>query len=237
MAIPNPTVPDSTVLARLRRIGPFAALRPDELSALLGQARLTHAAPGAPLAISGRSPNSLYAVLEGSVSLFCTLANGQRCLVEVTDAPCLVGESMLFGGYSSTVEAEVLRPALVIELPATAVLRCLRGNSAAQLRMLSYMSARLKPLIAQITDLKLMTGPQRLARYLVALFDRQNGNSPVHLPFEKRTLAAVLGMSPESLSRAFRRLDALGVDSQAGGGIAIADIDRLRQFVEARSAD
>lgn len=227
---------DSAVLSRVRRVGPFPALRPDEFAALLARAKLTRAEPGAPLAISGSTASSLYVVLEGSVSLFCSLPNGRRCLVEVIDAPCLVGEPLLFNEYNSAVAAEVLKPAVVVALPVAAVLRCLRDNPAAQLRMLSYMSARLKPLIAQITDLKLMTGPQRLARYLVALSDRQGGVSPVRLPFEKRTLAAVLGMTPESLSRAFRRIEALGVQSQPGGSIVIGDIDRVRQFVEARAA-
>lgn len=221
---------------RLGRIGPFAALRQDEIGSLLDQAKLVRAEPGMSFAISGPPVKSLYVVLEGSVSMFCSLPNGRRCLVEVIEAPCLVGEPMLFNEYNSAMDAEVLRPTVMVQLPAAAVLRSLRGNSAAQLRMLSYMSARLKPLIAQITDLKLMTGPQRLARYLVALSDRHNGARSVRLPYEKRTLAAVLGMTPESLSRAFRRLGALGVGSKPGEDVVIEDIGRLRQFIDAKTA-
>jgi CRP-like cAMP-binding protein len=228
---------DPGALMRVKRIGPFAALRPEEFSALLAEARLVRAAVGARLRTSGPSGRSIYAVLEGSISLFCNLPNGRRCLVEIINAPCLVGEAALFGEGGTAVEAEVLRPALLVEIPAGAVLQCLRGNTSAQLRMLGYLSARLKPLIAQITDLKLMTGPQRLARFLLTLAERQSNGSSIRLPFEKRTLAAVLGMTPESLSRAFRRLDRFGVKTLPGGCVTLDDIDRLRHFVETETAN
>jgi CRP/FNR family transcriptional activator FtrB len=98
--------------------------------------------------------------------------------------------------------------------------------------MLGYMSARLKRLIAQIADLKLMTGPQRLAHFIIMLLERGGDAHSARLPFEKRTLAALLGMTPESLSRAFRRLGGLGVSTASGGDIVVADIEQLRKFIE-----
>ncbi|MCK6450060.1 MAG: helix-turn-helix domain-containing protein [Alphaproteobacteria bacterium] len=228
---------DASSLLRVKRIGPFAALRPEEFAPLVTRARLARAPVGARLTASGPEGRLLYVVLEGSICLFGSLPSGRRCLVEVVDAPCLIGESAMFVEHGAAIDAEVLRAALLVELPSPLVLDCLRANTAAQLRMLGYMSARLKPLIAQITDLKLMTGPQRLARFLVVLAERQSNPAALRLPFEKRTVAALLGMTPESLSRAFRRLVGLGVRTMIGGGIAIADLDRLRQFVEAESAN
>ncbi len=230
------TPPDASSLLRVKRIGPFAALRPEEFAPLVARARSIRAPVGARLTAQSPEGGVIYVLLEGSVCLFASLPSGRRCLVEVVDAPCLIGESAMFAERGAAIDAEILRSALLIELPADTVLDCLRANAAAQLRMLGYMSARLKPLIAQITDLKLMTGPQRLARFLVALAERQSDPSTLRLPFEKRTVAALLGMTPESLSRAFRRLVGVGVRTMIGGGIAIADLDRLRQFVEAESA-
>ena len=227
---------DANSLLRAKRVGPFAALRPEEFAPLVASAKLVRVPAGARLSASGPEGALIYVVLEGSICLFGALPNGRRCLVEIVDAPCLVGESAMFAESNAPLDAEALRAAVLVELRAGAVLECLRGSTAAQLRMLGYMAARLKPLIAQITDLKLMTGPQRLARFLVALAERQSNTAALRLPFEKRTVAALLGMTPESLSRAFRRLVGAGVKTTMGGGIAIADLDRLRQFVEAESA-
>ncbi len=222
-------------IARLRRIGPFSVLRPDEMSSLLAGARSAIANPGTILPMSGPTGPVMYVIVDGSVCLVRDLPGGQRCLVEISDAPCLIGEVALFDDRSLAVAAEVLHRVILVELPANAVLRCLRGNPVAQLRMLGYMSARLKRLIVQIANLKLMTGPQRLAHFLTALSERRAGAKAagsIRLPFEKQTLAALLGMTPESLSRSFRRLDQLGVRNLPGGEVRIADVEVLRHFVE-----
>ncbi|MBL8699623.1 MAG: Crp/Fnr family transcriptional regulator [Alphaproteobacteria bacterium] len=229
--------PDQASSARLRRMPPFSALRPEQIAALQAAARLASAEPGTVLPATGPAGRVLYVILEGSVALMREVGPEQRCLVDVCDGPCLVGEVALFDDRGLGVVVEVLQRVMLFELPASAVLRCLRDNTAAQLRMLGYMSGRLKRLIIQIANLKLMTGPQRLAHFLTVLSERRTGPEAyaagtVQLPFEKQTLAALLGMTPESLSRAFRRLDALGVRNLAGGEIKIPDVELLRQFAE-----
>lgn len=229
--------PDQGMVARLRRIPPFSALHPEQVAALHAAARGAVADPGTILPGGGSAGRVLYVILEGSVALKRELGHDQWCLIDVCDAPCLVGEVALFDDRSLGVVAEVLQPVVLLELPAGAVLRCLRENSAAQLRMLGYMSGRLKRLIVQIAALKLMTGPQRLAHFLATLSERRVGPAAyaagtVQLPFEKQTLAALLGMTPESLSRAFRRLDEFGVRNLPGGEVKIPNVEVLRQFVE-----
>ncbi|MCC7045508.1 MAG: Crp/Fnr family transcriptional regulator [Alphaproteobacteria bacterium] len=227
--------PESDVLARLKHIAPFVALRTEDMLSLLAAARPAVATPGTVLPSSGPAGKVLYVLLEGSVCLMRGLPKGQRCLVEICDAPCLIGEIALFEEQATPPEAEVLHRAILVELPAETVRHCFRNSPAAHLRMLGYMSARLKRLIAQITTLKLMTGPQRLAHFLLALAERGSNGRALRLPFEKRTVAALLGMTPESLSRAFRRLLQLGVRSGPGGDVAIDDLERLRQFIEAET--
>lgn len=228
--------PQAEFLARLRRVPPFSAFRPEDLPELLAGARQAAAPPGSMLPMGDEPGRVLHVILEGTVCLMRSLPHrGHRCLIEICDAPCLVGEAALFDDQAAAVEAEVLRQVLFVELQASAVRRCLKNSPTAQLRMLGYMSARLKRLVSQITTLKLMTGPQRLAQFLTALADHTGRSDGVDLPFEKRTLAALLGMTPESLSRAFRRLQPLGVGSGHGGTVTIADVERLRQFIEAET--
>ncbi len=226
--------PKAELLVQLKRIMPFAAFRPEDLPELISGARQAIAAPGTTLQAS---KNSLYAILEGAVCLLRRLPGHEhRCLVEISDAPCLFGEAALFDDQAVPIEAEVLRQALIVELRASTVRRCLTNSPAAQLRMLGYMSASLKRLVIQITMLKLMTGPRRLAQFLISLVDHSGRKDGIDLPFEKKTLAALLGMTPESLSRAFHRLKPLGVGTNRAGSISIDDVERLRQFIEAESA-
>ncbi len=226
--------PKTEFLLQLKRVAPFMALRPEDFPLLVSGARQAVAAPGTALT-TGRE--TLLVVLEGAICLLRRLPGYEhRCLVEISDAPCLFGEAALFDDKAVPIEAEVLRRASIIELRASAVRRCLNNSPSAQLRMLAYMSASLKRLVNQITMLKLMTGPRRLAQFLISLADQSAHGAGIDLPFEKKTLAALLGMTPESLSRAFNRLKSLGVSTERSGSISIEDVERLRQFVEAESA-
>jgi CRP-like cAMP-binding protein len=58
-------------------------------------------------------------------------------------------------------------------------------------------------------------------------------SSEVRLPSERQLVAARLGMTPESLSRAFARLRSLGVIGR-GQSVVIKDPKRLRAFCDSR---
>ncbi|MBX9946929.1 MAG: helix-turn-helix domain-containing protein [Reyranella sp.] len=65
---------------------------------------------------------------------------------------------------------------------------------------------------------------------MLALAPRDSGPVTVTLPDGRRLVAGRLGVTPQSLSRAFAALRPLGV---SGGGrrVTIADPARLREFV------
>jgi CRP-like cAMP-binding protein len=54
----------------------------------------------------------------------------------------------------------------------------------------------------------------------------------VVLPCEKHQLAERLGMQPESLSRAFARLRTIGVETDRGDGVIIADLEALGRYCQ-----
>ena len=60
-----------------------------------------------------------------------------------------------------------------------------------------------------------------------------NSGNEVRLPSERQLVAARLGMTPESLSRAFARLRPFGVVGH-GQSVQIKDPKRLRTFCEGR---
>ena len=52
---------------------------------------------------------------------------------------------------------------------------------------------------------------QGLAGYILTLSDREDNARVIRIPYEKQTLASMLGIKPETLSRSFRRLSEHGV--------------------------
>ena len=70
---------------------------------------------------------------------------------------------------------------------------------------------------------------QRLESTLVALAPVTRGSCTISLPYEKLLIAGRLGMKPESLSRAFQRLQSVGVwiDQNI---VVVRDVARLSEF-------
>jgi CRP-like cAMP-binding protein len=90
---------------------------------------------------------------------------------------------------------------------------------------------RLHQLMGQIEKLKTLSGPQRIADFLLGLVPVAQGSCVVALPYEKELVAGKLGLKPESLSRAFKQLRAHGVVVKQNA-VQISDIARLRRFAE-----
>ncbi len=74
-----------------------------------------------------------------------------------------------------------------------------------------------------------MSAIERLSAFLLALAPRDTGPVTVTLPGGRRLIAGRLGVTPQSLSRAFSALRPLGVTG-SGREVSIADPTRLRQF-------
>ena len=79
-----------------------------------------------------------------------------------------------------------------------------------------------------------MSATERLSAMLLALAPRQSGSATVTLPGGRRLIAGRLGVTPQSLSRAFATLRPLGVSGH-GRQIAIADLERLRDLSGAKA--
>jgi CRP/FNR family transcriptional regulator, transcriptional activator FtrB len=74
---------------------------------------------------------------------------------------------------------------------------------------------------------KLRNAVERLANFLLQQHVQQGDSGTVDLQVDKRTLAALLGMTPENLSRAFATLRPYGVEVN-GREIRLNSIAELR---------
>jgi CRP/FNR family transcriptional activator FtrB len=85
-------------------------------------------------------------------------------------------------------------------------------------------------LVQQIKDLKLRSAHERVAAHLSTMCrETSTGPAVLNLDQEFRSIAAKLGMTPESWSRSIKQLETVGVRA-VGRRIEIEDIIRLREF-------
>lgn len=216
-------------LAELALTPLFAGLSEVDLLALLQGAETEAHPEGDVLFNRGDAAARFFVVLDGHVELFIE-DGGRKSVLEVAKRPAVLGEAALFvdGRYPNS--ARVVGYAKVLSVPSAPFLAALDGRFDLALRMLGSMSIRLRGLIGQISQLKLKSTAQRLAGFLLGLTSKTEGPAVLRFPYDKRLAAETLGMTAESLSRALARLAPLGVESRADNVVAIADIERLRNF-------
>jgi len=207
----------------------FSTLPADALDALLAQSDLQERPRRTTLFEQDEPATTFYLLLEGWVKLFRRTVGGDEAVVGVfsrgdciAEVPCLTG-----GNYP--VSGETVTDARLLAVPTHGIVELTRSNPEIGLAMLASTSLHLRALVDQIEELKARTAPQRLANFLVGLAPVSHGPCTIALPYEKLLIASRLGMKPESLSRSFQRLQAVGVRSKQNI-VAVSDVERLAEF-------
>ena len=105
----------------------------------------------------------------------------------------------------------------------------LLGRADLALAILASTFVHLHDLVNQIEQLKSQNGGQRVAEFLLGICETSEGPATIRLPYDKVVIAGLLGIKPESLSRAFARLRDFGVVIR-GNELDIADVGILRSL-------
>jgi CRP/FNR family transcriptional regulator, transcriptional activator FtrB len=93
------------------------------------------------------------------------------------------------------------------------------------------LAERYRSLVRSLKNEKLRNSAERLANWILQTGSEQGNEHSVALPFDKRTLASRLGMTPENLSRNLSALSKYGVRS-TGRDIVVDDPSALKQFAK-----
>ena len=214
----------------------FSALPPEALDALLAQSDLQLRPRRTTLSEQDEPATACYLVLDGWVKLFRMTVGGDEVVVGVfargdciAEVPCLTG-----GAYP--VSGETVTDARLLLVRTSVVSSMMRERPEIAMAIVSSTFRHLHALVAQVEQLKAHTGAQRVAEFLLELCDAQKGACTITLPYDKSLIAGRLGMQPPSLSRAFNKLEEVGVKISQNQA-EVADVARLRDYMlEDRSA-
>lgn len=223
----------TTDMPLIRRSRLFAQVGEPDLAAMLAACFVQTLPASATLCRQGEKAEFLHVVLSGRVGLFGS-AGHEEALVEFFGAgdAFIVPAVVLDAPYLLT--ARMLEEGRILMWPAAAFRAQVRATGALAYGAVLLLSGYWRTLIGQIKDLKLLSAIERLSAFLLALAPRETGPVTVTLPGGRRLVAGRLGITPQSLSRAFAALRPLGV---SGGGrqVTIVDPARLREFAGARA--
>jgi len=178
----------------------------------------------------GDRSDAFYVVLEGWVKLFRVTAAGEEAVVGVFTRGESFAEPVMFLGRVYPASAEAASAARLLKIDAAGFNAAMERDPSLAAAMLASVASHAERLADEIASLKLHGAPRRVAEFLVRLTDRREGAAAMALPHDKALLAARLGMTPETLSRAFAALRKSGVEVERER-VMVADISALRDFV------
>ncbi len=112
------------------------------------------------------------------------------------------------------MSAESIGATSLLKLPAGRFMRLLAESPALSAAMIRDGKEKNRALMNEIEALKAQSADQRLARFLLSLCPSGEDRCGFRLPYDKRLVAARLGVKQETLSRAFARLRDFGVRTE-----------------------
>ena len=99
----------------------------------------------------------------------------------------------------------------VLMIPAETCREGLSEDPALGRAMVELLARHWRMMVDQVVDLKLRSSERRVARFLARRVPEEAGAGPAELPEPRGAIAARLGMTPETLSRTLKALEARGL--------------------------
>lgn len=208
----------------------FGSLPEPVFDAIFSTSRIVDIDANETLFRQNEPAEAVFAVIEGMVKLTAQQKDGQEIVVETFRAGSSFAEALAFGNASYPVSAVALVPSRILVAPSKAVQGTIKHHPEAFGDILAAAYAHLHRLVRQIEMLKSNSGTQRLGRYILAHLGNNDQPVEMEIPYEKQVLASLLGVKPETLSRAFRRLGDYGVSVERRM-IRLEDAQALRAFL------
>ncbi len=175
----------------------------------------------------GDPGSGFYIVEQGRIKVFKLSIDGKEQILHIYGRGRPFGEVPVFEGKSFPASAMAIKESTLLYMPRDKFVAVLSETPALAMNMLGVLSKRLREFTIQIENLALKEVPARIASYLVTLMREQSNNNEVLLPVSKVQLASLIGTTPETLSRIFKKMSEENLIGVAAGRISIKDYDGL----------
>jgi CRP/FNR family transcriptional regulator, dissimilatory nitrate respiration regulator len=213
----------------ISRIAVFRGLKVETVEYIVAPAIALTLRPHESIMRQGDPATAFFIVIDGWAKLYRTTPAGDDTVIEMMTKGQSFAEAVAFTGNRYLATAEAVSDIRVARIPVDHLVRCVRQSPDIALAMIASISQRMHHLVQQVEQLKALSGVQRVAEFLASLSSAEQGHCAVALPYDKLLIAGQLGLTPESLSRAFARLRNIGVVVDASH-VVVKDVAKLRQL-------
>ena len=214
----------------LRELPLFAGMTEPNFDALFRAAYLQAFPTHVDLFGEGDRADFLFVVVEGCVELYASWNGRETTMAMVAPFGTFILAAVIKdAGY--LMSARTADKSRILMIPSGDVIQAFEQDEAFARAVVVELAGCYRAVVKSQKDLKLRSGVERLAAYLLRHSQEQGDETCLTLSHDKRTLAALLGMTPENLSRAFATLRPYGVTVE-GPVVTLSDIPGLHSLAK-----
>lgn len=202
------------------------------VQALIAQAHKRSYPPRQTLLHPGDPPQSLFLLLEGSVSILLEDDDGREIVLAYLGPGEFFGEMCLFGDQTRSAIVRTRTPTLVAEMGYEPFRAFARQHPDVLFELAGQLSRRLRDTSRRVGDLAFLDVAGRLARTLMDLSEKpeaQRHPRGVAVKISRQELARLVGCSREMAGRVLKKLEEDGVVGLQGRTILIPEPRRVAE--------
>jgi CRP/FNR family cyclic AMP-dependent transcriptional regulator len=200
------------------------------VQAFIAQAHKRSFAPKHTLIHEGDDPQSIYLILEGSVSIMLEDDNGREIVLAYLNPGDFFGEMCLFPEQKTrTAIVRTRSPTLVAEVGYQAFRQFVREHPDIMFEVAGQLSARLRDTSQRLGDLAFLDVAGRLAHALLDLSKKPDAiphSRGTVVKVSRQELARIVGCSREMAGRVLKKLEEDGMVSSQGRSILVLGVSK-----------
>ncbi|MCX7943323.1 MAG: Crp/Fnr family transcriptional regulator [Deltaproteobacteria bacterium] len=175
---------------------------------------------GENILIQNDKGDSLYVILEGKVKVVLYGEKGREIILSILEDGDFFGEMALLDEDVRSAYVITLERTRVLVLPREVFLEWLYGHPAFTVKLLKYLSKRLRQADGIISNLSLLDAYGRVARFIIDLVKKEGrdignefviDNRPTH-----NVIASQIGTTRETVTRSINDFIKRGIIRQSG---------------------
>lgn len=201
----------SSDLPQVRSLQLFESMDEANFETLMQAAYLQTFPTQLELIQEGDPADFLYIVIEGCVELFAR-SNGREATMSLIRPVSTFILAAVLKDAVYLMSARTCQKSKILLIPSENVRETFQKDEAFARAIVQELASCYRGVVREHKDLKLRTAVERLANRLLRYHHDQGASGLLQLPYDKRTIASLLGMTPENLSRAFNTLKPYGVE-------------------------
>lgn len=217
-------------LEQARKLSIFQNVDKGRVDAMLRVSFLQKFPAGVVLVNEGDAADFLHVVVDGKVEVFSSYRDRETTVAVLGPGHCFITAAVVVDRVYLK-SARSLTSARILLIPADAVRSCFAEDAAFARCLASDLAGAYRMVVKELKNQKLRSGLERLANWLLTYRAEMGNVGRFELPFEKKVLAARLGMAPEVLSRSFSALAPYKV-KVSGSTVEIRDVEALTRLAQ-----